>query len=256
MPTPAPELPVRVAACAGGDSAAARRLARALGAALVQPPYDGAGLVLEYSAQGLRLLDPRSPRARPLSVELFPARVRRQGLPLSKRGPLARAVGKRTCTVLDATAGWGADAGLLAAMGYRVTMVERCPPLAALLSDAVSRALGMEGGSRDQLTVPELVQADAVGYLRRVAVGPDCVYMDPMFPPKRNRAALAKRPVRLLRELVGDDEDAAQLLAAARGAARRVVVKRPDHAPPLAPDPASSFAGKLVRYDVYLGADR
>ena len=255
MPTPAPELPVRVAATAGGDSAAARRLARALGAALVQPPYDRAGLVLEYSSRGLQLLDPRSPRARPLSVELFPARVRRRGLPLSKRGPLARAVGRRTRTVVDATAGWGADAGLLAAMGYRVTMVERCPPLAALLSDAVSRVRALEGAGGDPLTVPELVQADAVGYLRRVEEGPDCVYMDPMFPPKRNRTALARRPVRLLRELVGDDEAATQLLAAARGAARRVVVKRPDHAPPLAPAPEASFAGKLVRYDVYIGAD-
>jgi 16S rRNA (guanine1516-N2)-methyltransferase len=31
-----------------------------------------------------------------------------------------------------------------------------------------------------------------------------------------------------------------------------VVVKRPDDAPPLAPDPSMSIAGKLVRYDVYL----
>lgn len=247
---------MRVAASAGGDTGSARRLAGALGAALVQPPYDGSGLVLEYTAQGLRLLDPRSPRARPLLVELFPARIRRQRLPLSRRGPLARAVGRHSHTVVDATAGWGGDAGLLAAMGYRVTMIERYPPLAALLADAVVRARRMAGGSGDKLTVPELVQADAVGYLRRVEVRPDCVYMDPMFPPKRNRAALAKRPVRVLRELVGDDEDAARLLAAARGAARRVVVKRPDHAPPLEQGAELSLTGKLVRYDVYLGSDR
>jgi 16S rRNA (guanine1516-N2)-methyltransferase len=30
------------------------------------------------------------------------------------------------------------------------------------------------------------------------------------------------------------------------------VVKRPDDAPPLAPDPDMSLTGKLVRYDVYL----
>jgi 16S rRNA (guanine1516-N2)-methyltransferase len=33
-----------------------------------------------------------------------------------------------------------------------------------------------------------------------------------------------------------------------------VVVKRPDDAAPLAPQPAVSYTGRLVRYDVYLPA--
>jgi 16S rRNA (guanine1516-N2)-methyltransferase len=256
-PTPAPESSVRVAAAAQGDVAAARDLARTLGLALTQPPYDAAGLVLEVTSGRLQLRDPRSPRTRPLSAELFPVRIRRQRLPLSKRGPLALAVGRRSRTVVDATAGWGADSGLLAAMGYRVVMVERSPLLAVLLSDAVRRVQREPGAAGGKLVIPELVQADAVGYLYRVTTRPDCVYMDPMFPPKRNSAALAKRPLRLLRELVGDDEDAGTLLAAARTAARsRVVVKRPDHAPPLAEDVDLSHAGKLVRYDVYLAPAR
>ena len=74
-----------------------------------------------------------------------------------------------------------------------------------------------------------------------------------MFPLKRRESALAKRPLRLLRELVGTDADSQELLAVARAVARRrVVVKRPDHTPPLAPGPQDSYRGKLVRYDVYL----
>ena len=81
---------------------------------------------------------------------------------------------------------------------------------------------------------------------------PDVVYLDPMFP-LRKRSALAKKEMRVLRRLVGDDEDAGELLEVARRAARRrVVVKRTPEAPPLAAAPTMSYRGKLVRYDVYL----
>jgi 16S rRNA (guanine1516-N2)-methyltransferase len=79
------------------------------------------------------------------------------------------------------------------------------------------------------------------------------VYIDPMFPPKRRGSALPPKAAQMLRELVGHDTDAAELLAAARSIARsRVVVKRPDHAPPLADPVDAQYKGKLVRYDVYV----
>ena len=47
--------------------------------------------------------------------------------------------------------------------------------------------------------------------------------------------------------------DDAQLLSVARQhALRRVVVKRPLHAPPLAADHVALHEGKVVRYEVYL----
>lgn len=63
-------------------------------------------------------------------------------------------------------------------------------------------------------------------------LGPvDVIYLDPMFPGE-GRTALPKRELQLLRELTGDDEGGAQLLALARTRARRrVVVKRSLHAP-------------------------
>ncbi len=65
--------------------------------------------------------------------------------------------------------------------------------------------------------------------------------------------------MRVLRRLVGEDDDAGELLAAAIGAAtRRVVVKRPSGAAPLGAGeggagPVSSHGGAAVRYDVYGG---
>jgi 16S rRNA (guanine1516-N2)-methyltransferase len=81
---------------------------------------------------------------------------------------------------------------------------------------------------------------------------PDAVYIDPMFPPKRKTSALPPRSIRLVRVVVGDDEDAADLLQVALAtAAKRVVVKRPNHAPPLLDNPVASYKGKLARFDVY-----
>jgi 16S rRNA (guanine1516-N2)-methyltransferase len=60
--------------------------------------------------------------------------------------------------------------------------------------------------------------------------------------------------MRLIRLLVGDDQDSDALLTAGLTVAgKRVVVKRPRLAPPLA-GPAANFSlgGKNSRFDVYL----
>lgn len=192
----------------------------------------------------LSLRDNRGRGLKPLSIDLdAPASP-------SKKQPLGRAVGRRTRSVVDATAGWGDDAARLAAMGYSVTMLERNPIMAALLRNAVDRAAGRFGATRLQL-----VECDAVDHLGARTDAWDCVYLDPMFPPKRRASTLAKRPLRLLRELAGDDPDSDRLFEAAmRAASKRVVVKRPDHVAPLFGEPAETVAGKLVRYDVYFRA--
>lgn len=184
----------------------------------------------------LSLRDQRERRLRDLSVDFNAPE------PASKKQLLGRAVGRRTRSIVDATAGWGEDARRLHAMGYRLTLVERNPLMAALLSNAAARA----GASM------EVVAADAIDYLQVRPGAWDCVYLDPMFPPKRRTSTLAKRPMRLLRELTGDDPDKDRLIQAAMiAAAKRVVVKRPDHGEPVLGEPAQTVAGKLVCYDVY-----
>lgn len=171
-------------------------------------------------------------------------------------GLLYQAVGFRggRPSVLDATAGLGADAFRLAWHGCRVTAVERSPVLFALLEDGLERAL-REPEIRERLAGRlRLVHADAREVLRGLKAegAPEVVYLDPMFPPKR-KSALPKVEMRILRRLVGDDPDAAELLELARAAARkRAVVKRHRHAEPLAPGPSHGYSDRTTRYDVYV----
>lgn len=152
--------------------------------------------------------------------------------------------------VVDATAGLGQDAFELAWAGCQVTMLERSSVVAALLEDGLARA------ARD----PEL--APAVGRLR-LAVGdaadqlpllprPDVVYLDPMYPLS-GREGAKNKGMQALRLLLGGDDDAWALLEPARrSATRRVAVKRPLRAPPLAGVPPSGvLRGTTVRYDLY-----
>ncbi len=177
---------------------------------------------------------------------------------LSRKQPLARAVGRRTDFVLDGTAGLGQDARLLAAMGYRVLATERSPVLHAMLLDGMRRAeadpaIASRLGGRLRIW-PE--PADVRTVLEALAAGgersPDAVFLDPMFPPRRKDTALARKSVRMIRAIVGSDEDAAEVLAVARRQVRRVVVKRPPEAAPVAGGPTMTIESKLARLDVYV----
>lgn len=171
--------------------------------------------------------------------------------------PLARAVGLKGATrptVMDATAGLGRDAFILATLGCRVSLVERSPFIAALLRDGLNRALGDD----DTRAVAERMQlhiGDAVTFMSRLGEQerPDVIYLDPMYP-QRNKSALVKKEMRVLRALVGEDADAPQILAAALSAARkRVVVKRPRLAetlPGIAP--SHTLIGSTTRFDIYI----
>jgi 16S rRNA (guanine1516-N2)-methyltransferase len=165
---------------------------------------------------------------------------------------LARAVGlhrERDLAILDATAGLGRDAFTLAALGARLTLAERHPTVVALLEDARTRAL-QDPATADAAARLQIVHADG-----RKLMGPparfDVVYLDPMYP-ERGKAALAKKELQVLRELTGGDADADALLEAAN-ARRRVVVKRPLSAPPLAGrKPSLALSGTQARFDIYL----
>ena len=167
--------------------------------------------------------------------------------------PIVKAVGDAR-TVVDATAGLLGDAFLLAVAGYEVTAVERSALVYLLAKDGVERAerdprlAALLGGRL------KVVHADAREWLAAragTAEAPDAVVIDPMFPPKKKKSALPRKEMVALREAVGADLDAAELLAAARACARkRVVLKRGDDAPELA-KPDWSIEGTTVRFDVW-----
>lgn len=169
---------------------------------------------------------------------------------------VARAVGIRGAVrprVLDATAGLGRDAFVLAALGCEVTMIERQPVIAALLADGLLRAQ-LAGGEAGEIAARmQLLQGDAIELMGdwRGPV-PEVIHLDPMFP-QRQKSALVKKEMRLFRPLAGDDLDAPQLLAAAiQLASHRVAVKRPRKAPGIeGPAPSAQLTGQSSRYDIY-----
>ena len=124
--------------------------------------------------------------------------------------------------------------------------------MAELLIDGFNRLAEQDWMQKLNLHPPRLLNGNAIDLLTTLESQPDCIYLDPMFPPKRKKSALAKKSMMVLRDLLGDDQDKEQLFAAALMAAgKRVVVKSPDYAEPLGGKPNESFQGKLLRYDVY-----
>jgi len=154
--------------------------------------------------------------------------------------------------VVDATAGLGRDAFVLASLGCKVRMLERNPVVAALLDDGLARGYrDAEIGPwlRERIT---LLHASSLTALSELSPKPEVVYLDPMYPHKQ-KSALVKKEMRVFQGLVGPDEDADGLLEPARRlATKRIVVKRPDYAPPMADIAAqAAVVTKSHRFDIY-----
>jgi len=215
-------------------------------------------LVLAFTTNGLQLLQ-RPHATKPLKPLLAIDLVGgKNGYRLATertiKQPLARAVGIKAGyrpRLLDATGGLGGDALVVANLGCQVTLCERSPILAALLEDALERALLLGSPAAARL---RLLAVDSRLHLQDNPGFYDSVYLDPMYPV-REHSALNRQSMRAIRMLVGDDDDSGQLLTAARLAARqRVAVKRPHPSPYLAGAlPSHSIPLKNSRFDIYLG---
>lgn len=244
------KLAVVVLGGAGEDEA--ERLSGHLGVPLLTEDGDASAypLRLELGDDGLTLTDGAMalradlrdmlPRLKPanLSCELLVRAAKVKGVD----GP----------TAVDATAGLGADALLLAAAGFTVTLFERDRVIAALLADALRRA-GDDAKLAGVVARMHLVEGDSIEGLRCMAaagMSPDVVYLDPMFP-ERTKSAAVKKKFQLLHHLERPCADPELLLEAARAVRpRKVVVKRPVKGPHLAGvKPSHAIAGKAVRYD-------
>lgn len=246
---------------------AAAALAARLGLPLLPSPEEAGEehpaspllLVLVLTPQRLELSQSGRHAPGPVHVELLSGRLgyrlRHGG---GRRQAIARAVGLKAGqpppTVIDATGGLARDAAVLAGLGCRVTIIERSPLIHALLADGLQRALADPEADRLLPGNLRLLLGDSRAILADPATPTDeVVYLDPMFP-HRAKSSLVKKEMRLLRLICGDDPDADSLLAAALAhAGRRVVVKRPAGAPPLAgPTPSLVIPGQSSRFDVYL----
>lgn len=208
---------------------------------------------LAYRDGCLKLLDRQALKKGGLAIEIDPRPGEQHSYPAPKKDLLAQAVGKKSRTVVDATSGWAQDSLALFRMGYEVTCIERSPVMAALIRDGFERLAQKDWLRKRELLPPTLLVGNAIELLAGLSEKPDCIYLDPMFPPKRKKSALTRKSMAVLRDILGDDMDRQELFDAAFAATgRRVVVKGPDYAEPLGGKPNESYQGKLLRYDVYL----
>lgn len=238
-----------------GLETTARELAERLGLALLDPRNTGPGLRLVITTEGLELRGACMRAGQGIRVRWLD-NPRLQQASAASEG-LIRAVGARRGerpSVLDATAGLGRDAALLAARGCPVLMVERSPVLAAMLADALER-IAAQPESAELAARLRLQEGDAVEVMQTLgeAERPDVVYLDPMYP-ETGKAAKSRKDMQLLQQLLAPDPDPPGLLQAALQTARkRVVVKRPRKAPALTgPECSHQIVGKSTRFDVYL----
>lgn len=169
---------------------------------------------------------------------------------------IAKAVGIKKSyrpSVIDATAGLGRDGFLLSRLGCFVTMLERSPILFILLEDGLQRLKKEQDDLLNKMKF-ELIHTEAAEFLSQLDVSdyPDVIYLDPMFP-ERNKSALVKKEMRMLQDLVGDGLDSNQLFEIAqKKSKKRVVVKRPLHAPIINDKkPDLVYRGKSIRFDIY-----
>ncbi|GMM83700.1 class I SAM-dependent methyltransferase [Pseudoalteromonas sp. MTN2-4] len=214
---------------------------------------------LQFDEHGLQLFKSDEPKLGAIRVDFVTgASAHRRKFGGGKGQAIAKAVGLNKGAiphVLDATAGLGRDAFVLAALGCKVTMHERHPVVAALLYDGLVRAYqDTEIGEWMKAQV-DMAFGSSHDLLNSTSIEPDVVYLDPMFP-HREKSALVKKEMRVFQSLVGDDHDADALLSfAMQLASKRVAVKRPDYAPFLDEQkPSMQITTKKNRFDVYVKA--
>lgn len=251
---------IRIAVCCekAEHFSVAHALAERLAAPVVLKPCCDFRYLLSVTERGLELHNTGDPNCGSIRIDYLGGTLGyRLAHQLGKRHPLARAVGVGTkpgMYVIDATAGMGRDALIMARLGCRVLMLERSAIIASMLSDGLLRAqksVPLRSVIRERI---KLKQVDAVPFLQSLTRDrrPDVIYLDPMYP-QRKKSALVKKEMRFFRDLVGEDEDAGVLLnSALRCAIKRVVVKRPRRGESLpGPPPHRTIIGKSTRYDVY-----
>jgi len=238
----------------------ARKLALRLGVPFLvgeDPPGEDRCRWLLFFEEDTLFLHNHEHDFNPIAVDYLESDFQRRWKGISRNDLLLKAIGvkKGVRTVCDPTCGLGYDAFLFATLrDLEVTTCERNPVVAELVMNALLRIKDM--GRFEEFPL-YFHFGDGIRFLEAAGERSfDAVYIDPMYPREDGRSAKQKKEMLLLRDLVGHDQDAPALFAAAwRAARRRVVVKRPDDAEPIVGagrEPDAVIEGKTVRYDIYL----
>ncbi|MDP7593500.1 MAG: class I SAM-dependent methyltransferase [Litorilituus sp.] len=243
------------------DSEAAKKVAQKwqfnyIGDAACAIKHPNIRFLLQFNQQALELIKLDEPKLGGIKVDFVEgASAHRRKFGGGRGQDIAKAIGLKhgfTPHVLDATAGLGRDAFVLASLGCQVTLIERMPVVAALLEDGLARAK-LNHEVADIVQRMQLTYSSSIEKMNQVHNNIDVVYLDPMYP-HREKSAAVKKEMRVFQSLVGEDLDADALLAPALTLAKyRIVVKRPSYASPLNnKTPSTCIKMKKNRFDIYV----
>ena len=168
---------------------------------------------------------------------------------------LAKAVGmkfNKNRNIIDATAGLGYDSFILASLGAKVTLIERSQKMHEILQNGIDEGILFGGEIEKIIDRMELLFGDSKDILPKLT--PEVIMIDTMYKD-RKKTALVKNNMRLVREIVGPDNDYIELLKVALNCAKnRVVLKQPRYAEPIKEIRKCShqILGKTIRYDIFM----
>lgn len=238
-------------------SAQANHLTKELGLTLDQDHKTATDYSLQLDLDGLSLVNNADSQKTSIKIDFCQGQTQHRlkfggglGQPLVKACNIKE---KHKPTILDATAGMGKDAFVLASNGASVFLCERNPVIHALLYDGLQRAQHCDGIDHI-IQRMSLIHADAITHLSKLSEHhyPDVIYIDPMYPKNKN-SALPNKAMQFFQTIIGGDIDSDNLLdIALTRATQRVVVKRPLKAASIADKkPDFSYPSKNTRFDVY-----
>ena len=155
-------------------------------------PAENPEFELQLTSGGLQLQEVNS-KAGPVRVDFVTgALAHRRQFGGGTGQMIARAVGIQRAVrpyLLDATAGLGRDAFVLACQGCRVDMIARHPLVAAQLQDGLQPAL-LLSETAAIVSNMQLQQGNAIELMQNwQGERPQVIYLDPMFPV-RSKSAL------------------------------------------------------------------
>ena len=244
------ELNNKIVVCLGkgGQRDMAESFSRKTGAPIVDKP--GEYLTIHFDSKGVSLsgfgLTYQGDFAETMMHRVTNGRLQHELLVKAAKSE------KKGRKAIDATAGMGEDAFLLAAQGYEVTLYEQNPVIAALLKDAIRRAKKNQV-LKDIAGRMKVVEGDSVECMSKLLDPVDVIYLDPMFPA-RQKSSLINKKLQLIQKLEPPCSEETDLFdAAIKAEPSRIIVKRPLKSECLAGrEPSYTLKGKAIRYDCYV----
>lgn len=170
--------------------------------------------------------------------------------------PLIKAIeGKKQIplNIIDATAGLGIDSFCMASRGHRVNAIEKSPIVYSLLKNGLERA-NCNPKLQDISKRIQLSYGNALHLIDNYN-SIDIIYLDPMFPAKKNSAKV-KKNMQILQSLLSYDYDQNEKKLfdiSSKVANNKVIIKRAKTSRFFANEvPSSQIIGKSNRFDIYV----